>query len=363
MADKKTTRKSTGPARKRPNRSQVRERAAQRPNLRVVPDQQPVEPEPEKESTSTSSRGLSLDPKQAVDAFVSLLRMAGSAAGLQGAALEERTAQTLAFVRQRLTGDYDIDEFGFDPDFTREVWLPILRPIYKHWFRVEVRGIENIPAEGRALVVANHSGTLPIDGLMTQVAIHDEHPAHRMVRMLAADLVFQSPFIGEMSRRSGATLASNEDAERLLARDELVAVFPEGYKGVGKPFSERYRLQRFGRGGFVHAAVKAGAPIVPCSIIGAEEIYPILGNMKGMARLMGFPYFPITPLFPHFGALGLVPLPSKWIIQFGEPVPTEHHGAAAAEDPMVLFEVADEVRETIQQTLYTLLLQRRSVFR
>jgi 1-acyl-sn-glycerol-3-phosphate acyltransferase len=225
-----------------------------------------------------------------------------------------------------------------------------------------VRGIENVPAEGGGLVVANHSGTIAMDSLMTQVAVHDEHPAHRHLRMLGADLVFQTPFVGTMARRSGSTLAANTDAERLLRGGELVGVWPERFKGVGKPFSERYKLQRFGRGGFVSAALRTGTPIIPCSIVGAEEIYPILGNLKTVARLVGAPYAPITPTFPWFGLLGLVPLPSKWIIEFGAPLDTAALGPTAADDPMLVFDLTDQVRETIQQTLYSLLLQRRSVF-
>jgi 1-acyl-sn-glycerol-3-phosphate acyltransferase len=141
-----------------------------------------------------------------------------------------------------------------------------------------------------------------------------------------------------------------------------VGVFPEGFKGVGKPFSERYTLQRFGRGGFVTAALRTGAPIVPCAIVGAEEIYPMIGNAKTVARLLGLPYFPITPTFPLLGPLGAVPLPSKWFIAFGEPIETASYGPAAADDPMVVFNLTDQVRETIQHSLYRLLLERRSVF-
>jgi 1-acyl-sn-glycerol-3-phosphate acyltransferase len=180
--------------------------------------------------------------------------------------------------------------------------------------------------------------------------------------MLGADLVFRTPFVGAMARKSGCTLAANPDAERLLAAGELAGVWPEGFKGVGKPFSERYKLQRFGRGGFVAAALRTGVPIVPCSIVGAEEIYPVLGNLKTVARLIGAPYIPVTPTFPILGPLGLIPLPSKWIIEFGAPVETAALGTQAADDPMVVFDLTDRVRETIQQTLYSLLLQRRSVF-
>jgi 1-acyl-sn-glycerol-3-phosphate acyltransferase len=276
--------------------------------------------------------------------------------------LESKVAGALAFVRRRITGEAEVDDFGFDPELTDQVLLTLLRPVYEHYFRVEVRGLENVPSEGGALVVANHSGTIPLDSVMTQIALRDRHPARRHLRMLGADLVFKTPFLGELARKTGTTLACNADAERLLSRGELVGVWPEGFKGIGKPFSERYKLQRFGRGGFVSAALRSQVPIVPCSIVGAEEIYPILGNMKTLARLLGLPYLPVTPTFPLLGPLGMIPLPSKWIIEFGEPIDTVTHGVAAADDPMLVFNLTDQVRETIQHTLYRLLMSRRSVF-
>ncbi len=273
---------------------------------------------------------------------------------------EQQLAAFLAFIRRRLTGEYDVDEFGFDIEVTEKFLLTALRPLADQWFRIEVRGIDNIPAEGGALVVSNHSGTVPIDGLMTGLVVHDH--ADRFLRALAADLVFRLPFVGELARKGGATLASNEDAERMLSRGELVGVWPEGFKGIGKPFSERYKLQRFGRGGFVSAALRTRVPIVPCSVVGAEEIYPLVGNLPSVARLLGVPYIPITPFFPWLGPLGMVPLPSKWLIEFGEPIRTDSYGDGAADDPMLVFNVTDQVRETIQHTLYSLLIQRRSVF-
>jgi 1-acyl-sn-glycerol-3-phosphate acyltransferase len=276
---------------------------------------------------------------------------------------ERKVAGALAFLRRRLTGDYEVDDFGFDPDLTDHVLLPPLRPLYEKWFRVETRGLDNVPDTGGALIVANHSGTIPVDALMTSLALLDHHPAHRHVRLLAADLVFTMPIVAPLARKGGNTLACNADAERLLNGGELVGVFPEGFKGIGKPFSERYKLQRFGRGGFVSAALRTGTPIIPCSIVGAEEIYPMVGNAKTLARLLGMPYLPVTPFFPWLGPLGAIPLPSKWIIEFGEPIETaELGGPAAAEDPMLVFNLTDQVRETIQSTLYTLLMQRRSVF-
>jgi 1-acyl-sn-glycerol-3-phosphate acyltransferase len=170
------------------------------------------------------------------------------------------------------------------------------------------------------------------------------------------------PVLGALARKHGGTLACNPDAERLLSDGELVGVWPEGFKGIGKPFRDRYKLQRFGRGGFVSAALRTGVPIIPCSIVGAEEIYPKIGELKSLARLLGAPYVPVTPLFPLLGPLGLIPLPSKWYIEFGEPVDTGGLGPAAADDPMVVFNLNDQVRETIQFTLYRLLSHRRNPF-
>jgi 1-acyl-sn-glycerol-3-phosphate acyltransferase len=296
--------------------------------------------------------------------FDDVLRRIGDLVGaVIGPDTDEQVAAALAFLRRRLTGDYEVDLFGFDEELTETVIMPIFRPLYRYWFRVQVRGIENIPADGAALVVANHSGTIAIDSVMTQIAVHDEHPAQRNLRMLGADLVFRMPVVADLARKTGTTLACNEDTERLLGTGHVVGVWPEGFKGVGKPFSERYKLQRFGRGGFVSAAVKAGAPIVPCSIVGAEETYPLIGNIAPLARLLGVPYVPVTPTFPWLGPLGLIPLPSKWIIQFGSPIPTDGYGTAAADDPMLVFDLTDRVRETIQHTLYSLLTERGNPFR
>ncbi len=289
-----------------------------------------------------------------------LAALTTAARELLGDEWERRLAHFLAFLRRRLTGDFTVDDYGFDPELTEKLLLTTLRPIAQKWFRIEVRGTENIPADGGALVVSNHSGTIPLDGLMTGLMIHDHTGRH--LRPLGADLVFRLPVIGELARKGGATLACNEDAERMLRGGELVGVWPEGFKGIGKPYSERYKLQRFGRGGFVAAAIRTGVSIVPTAVVGAEEIYPLVGNVPSLARLLGIPYVPITPLFPLLGPLGLVPLPSKWLIEFGEPIRTDDYDAGAADDPMLVFNVTDQVRETIQQTLYSLLEQRSAVF-
>ncbi|MCQ4081194.1 acyltransferase family protein [Streptomyces sp. RB6PN25] len=288
--------------------------------------------------------------------------LGGAADRLLGGSWERRVAGGLSFLRRRITGDYEVDEFGYDEELTDQVLMSLLRPLFDNYFRIEVKGVGNIPSQGGALVVCNHSGTLPWDALMTQVAVHDHHPSGRHLRLLAADLVFVLPLINELARKAGHTLACAEDAQLLLGNGEVVGVMPEGFKGLGKPFSERYKLQRFGRGGFVSTALRTGVPIVPCSIVGAEEIYPMVGNAKTLARLLGLPYFPVTPTFPWLGLLGMVPLPTKWTIQFGEPIPTDHYPPEAADDPMLVFNLTDQVRETIQHTLYKLLVQRRSVF-
>jgi 1-acyl-sn-glycerol-3-phosphate acyltransferase len=290
---------------------------------------------------------------------------AASSAGETAAvpnALATRVAAVAEFLRRRVTGDYAVDEFGFDPHFNDAVVMPLLRTLFKGWFRVEVSGIEHLPEAGAALVLANHAGVLPVDGLMASVAVHDLHPTHRPLRPLAADIVFDSPVLGSMARMAGHTMAGHAEAHRLLSKGELTAVFPEGYKGLGKCFKDRYKLQRFGRGGFFSAASRAKAPIIPCSIVGSEEIYPMVGDLRLLARLLQLPYFPVTPLFPLAGPLGLIPLPSKWYIEFGAPIQTAKFGDAASEDPMVTFELTNQVRETIQRTLYRLLTKRCNTF-
>jgi 1-acyl-sn-glycerol-3-phosphate acyltransferase len=274
---------------------------------------------------------------------------------------DERVAAGLAFLRRRLAGAYEVDEFGFDAELTDTVFQPLLRVLYRDWFRTEVSGIENVPDSGGGLVVGNHSGTLALDALMLTVAMRDQHPQERHLRLLGADLVFRMPGVSELARKAGVTVACNPDAERLMSSGELVGVFPEGFKGIGKRYADRYKLQRFGRGGFVSAALRTGTPIVPVAIVGAEEIYPILADLKPLARLLGIPYFPVTPTFPWLGPLGLVPLPSKWMIQFCPPIPTAHL-TEHADDPMVVYNLADQVRETIQVTLHALLEKRPDPF-
>ena len=273
-----------------------------------------------------------------------------------------RVAGVLEFARRQLDGEPEVDQFGFDPEFNSRVLMPMARILYQRWFGVQMRGLPHVPEAGPALVVANHSGTLPIDAVMLQAGLHDEHPAHRNLRLLGADLVYEIPLLGPIARKGGHTRACPANAHVLLRSGEVVGVFPEGFKGTGKPFTDRYQLQRFGRGGFAVSAIRARVPIVPCAIVGAEEIYPLLGNARPVAELLGLPYFPITPLFPWLGPIGAVPLPSKWIIEFCPPVPTSDYEPGSENDPAVIADLAGRVRGTIQRKLDDLLAERGPAF-
>lgn len=278
------------------------------------------------------------------------------------AIFDEQLRKFTGFLRRRLQGGYEVDDFGYDPELTEEVFHPLAMALYHHYWRVTTLGVENVPSEGPALIVANHSGTLPVDGVMLQFGLREEHPKGRHMRLAAANLVFELPVISHLARKSGSAVAHEEDTLRLLAAGELVGVFPEGFKGVGKGWKERYRLQRFGRGGFVEMALKARVPIIPAAIVGAEEIYPMIGNLKPLARMLGFPYFPVTPTFPALGPLGAIPLPSKWYIEFGAPISTDRYEEGAEEDAMEIFELTDRVRDTIQQMINRNLAARKGVF-
>ena len=276
---------------------------------------------------------------------------------------EERSSKGLEdFILRRLSGDYPIDDFGYDEELTKEILMPLVRPLYERYFRVRTLGVDRIPDTGAALLVANHSGTIPIDAVMMQFAVGSEHPEKRLVRAVGADLVWQLPVIGPMARKTGNVVACDEDAYELLRRGELVGVFPEGYKGVGKGWRERYKLQRFGRGGFIETALRTGTPIIPVAIVGAEEAFPMVANARLLAKALGFPYFPITLQFPLLGPLGLLPLPSKWIIEFGEPIPMDGYDPDAADDAMLVFDLSDRIRDTIQQMLYKNLGTRGGAF-
>ncbi|MCS6845085.1 MAG: acyltransferase family protein [Caldilineales bacterium] len=263
--------------------------------------------------------------------------------------------------RRRAEGRYELDDFGLDMAFLNAV-LPLGKYLYRYYWRVETTGLEHVPKEGPALLVSNHSGVLPFDGAMIAVATLTEMQPPRLARTLVADWFPTLPFLSILLQRTGQVQASPLNALRLLRQGELVVVFPEGYKGVGKLYRDRYQLARFGRGGFIRIAVAAGVPIVPVAVVGAEEIYPMIGRSHLLARLFGFPYFPITPTFPWLGPLGVIPLPTKWSIDFGAPIHIEQAGQRAAANPVVVNRLAEQVRSAIQQMLLDRLARRRSVF-
>jgi 1-acyl-sn-glycerol-3-phosphate acyltransferase len=254
-----------------------------------------------------------------------------------------------------------VDEFGRDPMYAARV-EPLLDFLFRRYFRAEIEGLDNIPHVGRALIVSNHSGTVPYDGAMIMYAVRRDHPARREVRPLVEDFVFHFPYLGTFINRIGGVRACQENAERLLRQDQLVAVFPEGIKGIGKLFRERYRLQRFGRGGFIKLALRTDSPIIPAAVVGAEEIHPMLTRVTWLAKSVGIPYLPVTPTFPWLGPLGLVPLPTKWYLSFGAPFYfNTEYGAAGADDRILVNRLSEQVRSRIQEMVDERLAHRRSV--
>lgn len=255
----------------------------------------------------------------------------------------------------------EFDDFGLDPSFEQRV-KPVVEFLYRSYFRTTAEGIDNVPAEGRCIVVANHSGALPLDGLMLRAALRIDHKQKRDLRWLAEDFVYYLPFAGVFMNRVGAVRACPENAERLLEKESIVGVFPEGVHGIKKLFQERYRLQRFGRGGYIRLCLRMRAPIVPCAIIGAEESSPLLYRLEGLTELLGLPYFPITPTFPFLGPAGLLPAPTKWRMRFGEPINLDNYGPEAADDHVLVGRLSERVRSSIQAMLDSGLRERRSVW-
>ncbi len=269
--------------------------------------------------------------------------------------------ETATRIVGRLGGSYDEDEWGFDEDFA-ELVEPLFGFLYDTWWRVRVEGAERVPAHGRALLCSNHAGILPWDATMISMALLREHPLPRHPRFLVLNWAFDLPWISAAIRKVGGVVASPYNALRMLEQDKLVAVFPEGVKGTGKPYSERYRLRRFGRGGFVEIALRTGSPIVPVAVVGSEEIYPKIADLPPVARLIGAPFFPVTPTFPWLGPLGVVPLPSRWMIEFLEPIETESYGPDAAADRALVLELSERVRELVQAALLRNVVKRGPAF-
>ena len=249
----------------------------------------------------------------------------------------------------------DLPDAGFDPAFVERT-APLLEFLWTRYFRVRLLGIENVPDDGAALLVGNHSGGIPYDGAMLLHGIRRDHPRHRYVRPLIANFAFRSGWMANVVARVGCVRASMETALPMLARGDLVAVFPEGLRGVGKLYRERYRLARFGRGGFVRLAREAQVPLLPVAVVGAEEIHPVIGKITRFAEPLGIPYIPITPTFPWLGPLGLLPVPTKWTIQIGKPIAPPKRG-----DEEGTPRVAEDVRSAIDGMIADLLAQRRSI--
>src|SRR3954471_3153493 len=236
--------------------------------------------------------------------------------------------------------------------------------LYHYWFRVEVEGMEHVPSTGGALLVSNHAGALPPAAPMIAKAIKEEHPRPRPLHLTVEHFFKGYPGLSMLIAKIGGVPAHPANVHRLLKDEEqLVLVFPEGRKGTEKLYKDRYRLRRFGRGGFVEAAMRAKAPIVPVAVVGAEEAAPIFAHLGPLAKLTGLTYFPITPTFPHFGLLGMAGyLPAKFKIRFLPPVRTDDMGDAPWEDAGLVQTVAEDIRSLIQDELYGMLAKRRSIW-
>ena len=250
------------------------------------------------------------------------------------------------------------ENFGFDNAFFQDV-EPLLEFLWSRYFRVELQGAENVPQTGSALLVGNHSGGLPYDGMLLAYGVRKQSTAHRTLRPLVANFAFRSAMMGALVSRFGGVRASMQNALALVQAGELVGVFPEGLRGVGKLYRERYRLTRFGRGGFVRLAKQAGIPILPVAIVGAEEIHPIIKKSTRLAKPFGLPYIPITPTFPFLGPFGLLPLPTKWVIRIGPPMPPPD---LDTDDPESLLVAAEAVRAKVDSMIADLLAHRHSIF-
>jgi len=253
--------------------------------------------------------------------------------------------EALAVVGRRLSGEYEEDAWGFDADYVRAL-APLSELLYDRWWRVEASGLESLPARGRALVVANHAGVLPYDALMMATAIR-RGPRPRDARFLVGDRASELPYASPALRRLGGVPDSAHNARQLLEQDHLVLAFPEYGGRAVKPYKERYRLERFGHGGFIEVALRTQTPVIPCAVVGSEEVHPLVSQLPLAGRLMPLP----VPL----------PLPSKWLIAFGEPI-VLGHPPEAAEDRALVLSLSDRVRERIQQLVYETLIARKAAF-
>ncbi|MBU6452718.1 MAG: acyltransferase family protein [Cyanobacteria bacterium REEB67] len=252
------------------------------------------------------------------------------------------------------------DEYGFDPEILAQ-WEPIFRFFYEGYFDVKMIGVENIPDEGRAILVGNHSGGLPIDAIMLAIGILNLHPSPRRIRPLALDWLHKTNIVGHVIRGMGAVPATMATALKLLNDEELVTFYPEGARGTGKRYATRYRLHDFDPG-FVKAALLTGAPIIPITTVGGDDIYPILTRINSLAKLLNMPYFPITPTFPLLPITSsCIPLPAKMLIKIGKPIALDYP-PEKVEDHKLRRRLARLVQFQIQRELNAMLRQRKNPF-
>lgn len=276
--------------------------------------------------------------------------------------LRYQVDEATALIQRRMRGEVSTDDFGMDQELV-ELVRPFSTFMYRTYWRVSSSGLEHVPDTGPALLVANHGGVLPWDSMMIATAVLEEHSSPRVVRSLFPPSFKLLPGVASALATFGQVADTAENGQRLLDQGELVCVFPEGASALGKLLRNRYRLQRFRRNGSVALALRTGAPIVPVAVVGSEETYPVLADASPLAQMLRLPFFPLTPLFPWLGPLGLLPLPTKWSIVFGAPLDTSAYGPASADDPRAQAELAEQLRSRLQALLDELLAERRSVFR
>jgi 1-acyl-sn-glycerol-3-phosphate acyltransferase len=250
-----------------------------------------------------------------------------------------------------------VDDFGMD-DNALARFEPLFRFLVDRYWRVDVAGLDALPTDGPCLIVANRSGLMPYDGLV--LAHIMERAGHERPRFLLADWLITLPFAQPQLARLGGVRACRENADRLLRTNRSVIAFPEGVKGAAKVFRDRYRLQRFGRGGAVRAAIANGVPLVPVGVVGAEEAHPILFKSHLPARLLGLPFLPVTPTFPLLGPVGALPLPSKWVVRVGKPI--ELAKESDLDDPLLVSRMTESLRSRIQALVDQGLAARKSVW-
>jgi 1-acyl-sn-glycerol-3-phosphate acyltransferase len=255
----------------------------------------------------------------------------------------------------------EVDAFGMAPESLQRM-APLLDFLVDHYWRVGLRGVEQLPEKGPCLLVANHSGLLPWDGLVLAHLLGRGLDSHQRPRFFVPDWLMTLPFAMPTLTRLGAVRACRENAEWLLRNERYVIVFPEGAKGSTKVFRERYQVQRFGRGGVVRLALETGAPIIPIGVVGAEESHPILFKSARAGRALGVPFLPVTPTFPLLGPLGALPLPTKWVVRIGEPLALPDSSPEAARNELLISRLNEELRQKIQDLVHEALDARESVW-